>query len=242
MRAMSLAAFSLILAGVAPVAAGAITTAAPAPTPPARICTDRPTKANLVCTVPAGDFQIESNAINWSRLSAGGTQTDTILYTNPTLKYGLSNVTDVEVNIAPYETVRTHGGGENDTLHGVGDLYVRVKQRLTASDAKVQIALDPFVKAPTAKLGIGNNRWEGGLDVPVIFSLSSGFTLNLGPEVDVLADSDGSGHHANLTTLVNLSHAVETRPKSMPSSGLRRTSIRTAPFTSIRPTWPSPIC
>jgi hypothetical protein len=210
MRAMPLAILSLALAAAAPAAAqdatSSATLAAAAP-----ICTDRPTKANVVCTVPAGALQLETDTINWTRFTGGGSTSDTILYTNPTLKYGLGANTDFEVNIAPYETVRTHGGGDSDTLRGVGDLYFRVKQRLTTSDAKVQVALDPFVKAPTAKLGIGNNRWEGGLDVPVIVSLPSGFTLNLGPEIDVLADGDGSGHHVALTSEVNLAHALGSK-------------------------------
>jgi hypothetical protein len=176
----------------------------------APICTDRPTKGNVACTVPSGAFQLETDAINWTRLEAGGTRTDTILYTNPTLKYGLGSHTDIEVNIAPYETVRRGAGGDSDRIGGVGDLYVRLKQRLTDDSSKTQVALIPFVKAPTAKLGVGNNRWEGGVAVPVIVPLPSGFTLNLGPEVDVYADSDGSGHHVNLTSLINLSHAVGT--------------------------------
>ena len=37
--------------------------AAPAEDP---ICTDRPTKANLACTVPAGRIQVEADAVNWT--------------------------------------------------------------------------------------------------------------------------------------------------------------------------------
>ena len=189
----------------APASSGDTTQAASAPLP---ICTDRPTKANVVCTVPQGNVQIEADTINWTRFSSGGVATDTILYTIPTIKYGLGTTTDIEVNVAPYETVHVHGGGTSDTLGGVGDLYVRLKQQLTAPGAKTQIALIPYVKAPTARFGIGNKRWEGGVILPVIFTLPSGFTLNFGPEVDILADGDRHGHHANLVGIVNLSHAV----------------------------------
>ena len=177
----------------------------PAPTP---ICTDRPSRANAVCTVPQGKVQVEADALNWTRFSFGGVDTDLILYTNPTIKYGLGASTDLEVNVAPYETVRVHGQGLNDTLGGVGDVYVRLKQQLTAPGAKTQVAFLPYVKAPTARFGIGNKRWEGGVILPVIFTLPSGFALNLGPEIDLLADGDRHGHHANLVGIVNLSHAV----------------------------------
>ena len=201
------------LAAVLPVAPAvgqtiADTPAAASSDAPAPLCTDRPSRANAACTVPSGAVQVEADAINWTRFSSGGVDVDTILYTNPTVKYGLGGATDIEVNIAPYETVHVSGQGLRDTLGGVGDLYVRLKQQLTTPGAKTQIAILPFVKAPTARLGLGNRRWEGGVALPIIFTLPSGFTLNLGPEVDVLADGDRHGHHANLVGIVNLSHAV----------------------------------
>ena len=175
----------------------------------APICTDRPTKANGACTVPEGTFQVESDLVNWARTSTGDVRTDVVLYTNPYLKYGLGPQTDVEVNIAPYVTARTRVGDTHDTVSGVGDLTVRLKQRLTAPDSKVQVALIPFVKAPTAKLGIGNREWEGGVAAPVVFALPQGFALNLGPEVDILADGDLSGgHHAQLIGVANLAKSV----------------------------------
>jgi hypothetical protein len=41
--------------------------------------------------------------------------------------------------------------------------------------------------------------------------LPAGFSLTLGPEVDVLADADGHGRHIALTNLVNLSHPLTPR-------------------------------
>ena len=180
-------------------------TPAPAPAP---ICTDRPTKANVACTVPAGAIQVEADVVNWTRLDTPGAQVDTILYTNPTLKYGLGATTDVEVNLAPYETVRTRSQGASDTIGGVGDLYIRLKQRLTKPSGTLQVALIPYVKAPTARIGIGNGKVEGGVIAPIVYGLPAGVTLDLGPEVDILADSDGHGRHVQLVGLVNLSKSV----------------------------------
>jgi hypothetical protein len=171
------------------------------------ICTDRPTKANSVCTVPAGQWQLETDAINWTHNASGGVTADTILYTNPYLKVGIGDRTDLEFNLALYVTVRTEAGGAHDTMGGVGDLYVRVKQQLTDGSGKVQVGVVPFVKAPVAKRGIGNREWEGGVALPVVFSLPSGFTLNFGPEVDLLADGDGHGKHAQLIGVANLSRS-----------------------------------
>ena len=178
---------------------------APAPAP---ICTDRPTKANVACSVPKGAVQLETDFGNFTRDTMAGSRTDTILYTNPTLKYGLGTHTDVEINLAPYETVHMREDGTTDKLGGIGDLVLRLKQRLSADGAKTQVALIPFVKAPTAKQGIGNRRWEGGLIMAVNIPIPAGFTLTLGPEVDILANDEGSGRHADLISLVNLSHSI----------------------------------
>ena len=64
-----------------------------------------------------------------------------------------------------------------------------MKYALTSTDAPVQIALDPFVKLPTANHKLGNGRVEAGLLVPVAVPIGKGpFTLSLGPELDLLAD------------------------------------------------------
>lgn len=181
------------------------TNVAPVPTP---ICTDRPTKASVACTVPAGNVQIESDVLSWTRMDDAGTRTDTILFTNPTLKVGVGTHTDVELNIAPYETVRTRDAGSVDTEGGLGDLYLRVKQRLTADEAKTQVSLIPYVKVPTARQAIGNGQWEGGIVGAANIPLPAHFTLTFGPEIDILADDEGGGHHVGLVSLVNVSHPV----------------------------------
>lgn len=237
-----LAASAAVLLATTP----ALAQTAPAAPADAPLCTDRPTKANAACTVPPGVFQIETDAINWTRNSDGGVRTDTILYTNPYLKFGLGKHTDIEANVAPYVTARTSVGGTHDTISGVGDLYLRLKQGLSPSDAKVQLALVPFVKAPTAKLGIGNNKWEGGVALPIVFSLPQGFTLNFGPEIDALADSDGHGKHAQLVGVVNLAKSVGkatlyaelwTAQNHDPAGTVRQYSFDTAIAYLVTPKW-----
>jgi hypothetical protein len=175
------------------------------------ICTDRPSKATSACTVPQGSFQLETDLINWTRFDFAGTRTDTILYTNPVLKYGLTNSTDVEASITPYETVRTRDASGVSTLGGLGDIYLRIKQRLTPSDAKAQFALIPYIKIPTARTGIGNRKLEGGLVGTGVFTLPAGFSLTLTPEFDDLENANLDGHHAQLVGAVNLSKALSSK-------------------------------
>jgi Putative MetA-pathway of phenol degradation len=177
----------------------------------APLCTDRPTKATAVCTVPAGAVQLETDLPSWTRNDDGGVRSDVILYANPTLKLGLGANTDVQVNWAPYVSVRTRSGGVVGRTEGVGDVYVRVKQRLTNADSKLQIGIVPYVKAPTARSGIGNRKWEGGLVVPIQYSLPGGVTLTAAPEIDALADADGRGKHVQLIGALNIGKTLTSK-------------------------------
>lgn len=179
--------------------------ATPAPAAESSICTDRPTKAFATCVVDTGKFQVESDLFNGSFLRLDGVTTDTYLVTNPTLKYGLAKNLDIEVNIVPYEVVRTHEGPADSSLGGVGDLYLRGKYAaFTSSDGKFAVSLDPYVKAPTARLGIGDGAWEGGSALPISYKLSDALTLALAPELDDLKDANGEGHHLNHVEVINL--------------------------------------
>lgn len=174
----------------------------------APICTDRPTKSNFACTVPEGQFQIESDIGFHSIQTGGGARTDLTLFTNPTIKYGLTDSTDVEANIAPLVRVRSRVGDVVTTQESVGDLILRVKQRFTPTDQQVQFAAIPYVKVPTAERGVGNREWEGGVIAPANISLAGGYTLTLVPQLDFLLDGDGRGRHAQFQGVVNLGKQV----------------------------------
>jgi hypothetical protein len=172
------------------------------------ICTDRPTKANAVCTVPAGNWQLESSAASWSRTETNGTEINVVTLGSSVLKLGLSDHSDLQFGFTPFVRAETKAGGIKSTASGFGDLTIRYKHRVTAADAPVQLGLIPFVKLPTADGDIGNGKVEGGLAVPISISTGSPVTLVLGPELDLLADADGDGHHGALVNLINVSAPV----------------------------------
>jgi len=134
---MALAAIFVLTAGVAPAKAQAAadksgyTVFDPASDDQLRaFCTDRPPKANLPCTVDAGHWQYESDLLNWTYVHGGGATVNTFLFTNPTVKLGLTNRVDLELNIAPVETVTMKSAAGKQSLTGVGDLFARVKVNL----------------------------------------------------------------------------------------------------------------
>lgn len=175
------------------------------------ICTDRPTKANAVCTVPSGKWQLESSAISWSVTKTDGVETRLLSVGSSVMKLGLSDRSDLQVGITPYVRTTIDIAGMEARASGVGDLTVRYKHRVTADDAAVQVGLVPFVKLPTADGDIGNGKVEGGLAVPVSIATGSPVSLVIGPELDMLVDVDGNGHHPALVNLVNLSVPVASR-------------------------------
>lgn len=142
------------------------------PVPPDQMrsfSTDRPTKSNVPYTVDAGHFQYETDLVNFTHQVSGTTRTDTLLVPNPTFKVGVTNNADLEVNV-PFAGVHTYStvGGPSATLRGIGDTYLRSKINLWGNDGgDTAAAIIPYVKAPSAPIGIGNGAVEGGLIGPV---------------------------------------------------------------------------
>jgi hypothetical protein len=184
----------------------------PTPTADLRsLCTDRPTKSTGACTVDAGHLQFESDILNVTVARSAGVTTATYLVTNPTLKLGLTNTLDVELNISPYEVVTTndHSAGAQSRVSGVGDLFVRLKWNLLGDDrGNVAVAVVPYVKIPTARRGIGNGAVEGGVILPVNVNLPRGWSVVIDPEVDLLENTSGDGTHVNTSGLLSFSNAV----------------------------------
>jgi hypothetical protein len=172
-------------------------------------CTDRPTKSTGACTVDAGHLQVETDLVNYTYDHQDGVTTQTWIAPNPTLKLGVTNTLDLEVNWAPFEQVETRGHGAHSSISGVGDVYLKAKLNLLGDDGgDVAFAIEPYVKAPTARAGLGNGAVEGGVIAPIVANLPAGWSLTVDPELDILQDAAGRGDHANLAGLLSFSHSV----------------------------------
>ncbi|MEQ8353929.1 MAG: transporter [Kiloniellaceae bacterium] len=171
------------------------------------ICTDRPTRANGVCTVPAGRLQIEADVLAYLRDERAGVTSESTTVAAATIKYGLDTRADLELGWTAWTENEVEQAGRRVRTDGSGDLVVRYKRRLSAEEAALGVSVIPYVKLPSAPGDIGNERVEGGLIVPLSTALPGGVALTLGPEIDVLAEADGSGTRINVTNLVNLSRS-----------------------------------
>ena len=83
------------------------------------ICADRPAKANGVCTVSAGHWQLEVSAIDWIHYKNGDSRTDVTSFGSTLVKLGLSEISDVEVGISPYIEISNRAAGTRDRSSGL---------------------------------------------------------------------------------------------------------------------------
>ena len=124
----------------------------------------------------------------------------------------MSSNADIELWVTPLETLDLHGQQAHEHHSSFGDMLLRVKYELTSDSAPVQVALDPFVKIPTANHLLGNGKIEGGLLVPVQAALGgSGLSMSLDPELDLLADQDGRGRHVAMSQVFNLGMPINQK-------------------------------
>ncbi len=116
-------------------------------------------------------MQVEFEAINWSRASSGGARSDSFAYASPTIKLGISDSSDVQLTLTPLIENRNRFAGRTTSQTGFGDIFLRFKQRITPKESRFELGLIPYIKAPTAKTGIGNGEWEAGISVPIQYAL-----------------------------------------------------------------------
>jgi hypothetical protein len=169
------------------------------------ICADRPGKATSTCTVPAGHWQVETGIADWTLQKEGGERDTAVVLGETTLKFGLNDGSDVEVDFAPWQRAMSRGPGFGEQSSGISDIRIIYKRMLTSADAPLQVSLYPYVKIPTAKRPLGNGKWEGALLIPMTYSIGkSPFTINLTPEVDWVADGDRHGYHPAMSQVASL--------------------------------------
>ena len=186
-------------AGVLLLAIYASTASAASMADPRDFAPDRPSRSDSPITVPPAYVQIESDFASYTDM---GQQLQVL---DPTLKYGLTDRTDIEVQIGGLNFERGPGGH----TAGFGDVTVRGKINLLGDDGgDIAAALIPYVKIPTARSPIGNGQVEGGLNAPVLFALPAKFQLTLEPEIAVLKNAVHDGKQASFTAVANLGRTI----------------------------------
>ena len=175
--------------------------------------TDRPDKTESPYTVPKGMIQLESDlaAFTYDRHNPESTTLEAWNFGSLNAKLGLADNVDVQIIFDGYlsEHVKDRISGASARRDGVGDLTTRLKINLWGNDGgSTALGLIPFVKAPTATNGMGNDEVEGGLIIPLAIQLSESWGMGIMTEFDVTADEAGGGHHAEFVNSVTFGRSI----------------------------------
>lgn len=173
---------------------------------------ERPTQAFSPFTVDAGHFQYESDTFNYTHTNYLGAGSVSYLTADPTIKLGLTNWLDFEVELNGYLNTTTHdnlSGALIGNGHGFGDTIFKIKYNVLGNDGGTfALAFIPFIKAPSAAPGLGNGLVEGGVIAPLQINLPQDYSLILQTEIDALKDANDERRHANFVNLASISHAL----------------------------------
>ena len=175
----------------------------------APICADRPGKATSTCAVPAGHWQIETGLADWTLEKGAGERDTSLAIGETTIKYGLTDRSNIEVDFAPWQRATSRVDGLHDSVSGFGDVNVLYKQELTSADARGSGGCAAVRKNPDCEAFAGQWQMGGRLLVPISYSIpKSPLAIALTPEMDWVADADGNGHHAAMAQVASLGWAV----------------------------------
>jgi Putative MetA-pathway of phenol degradation len=173
---------------------------------------DRPTKGFSVRTVDAGHFELETDLVNYTYSKYLGITSRSFETLDPTLKMGITNWADLELQFNGLQSMQSSEGGSGATVtHGVGfgDVFLRMKMNLFGNDdGPMGLAVIPYVKLPSSVPIISNGAVEGGLIVPFALRLPQDYLVTLMTEVDDLKNANNNGTHPNFVNLIGVSHPL----------------------------------
>jgi Putative MetA-pathway of phenol degradation len=172
---------------------------------------DRRTTGHSVQTVDTGHFKLEMDIFNYTYANYLGVITRSIQASDPTLKLGVTNCMDIEVQFNGLQSsqsfdVTSRGSMLNGT--GFGDVFLRTKMNLFGDDAgPAGFTLIPYVKLPSSAPVISNGAVEGGLIAPLTLRPEN-FIITLMTELDVLKTAHDDGRFVNFVNLVSAGHPI----------------------------------
>lgn len=141
------------------------------------LTTDRPDATESPFTVDAGHLQLEMDAASWTRNRLDGVRTTEWVFAPFNLRYGLTSAFEAGIFVVPHvqvtEQVRS---GPKSKTRGVGDTTLRAKYNFWGNDGGAN-ALGVFadLKLPTAADGLGNDKVEGAVTLPVAYEIGAGW-------------------------------------------------------------------
>ena len=171
---------------------------------------DRPGSTTSATTIDVGHFEIEVEALNYSRLttrtSDAKSTTTQISLANTNIRVGLTNISEFSIAWIPYQTqTEDLTGSPKQSLSGVGDVNIRYKQNVLGNEGgSVAWAFMPGVKLPTNSGGLGNKKLEPTLMLPLSVDLSTNWNVSFTPEFDVRSNSANGNFHTEFISPITV--------------------------------------
>lgn len=164
---------------------------------PRGYCAARPGMGTTPCTISPGRVSVEVAAADWERSAEPGLRTDSLLFGDLAVRVGITDTIELLAQATPYGRLTTRQAGTpRTTEHGSGDVMLGAKVNLLNPDGSgFSIAALPFGTLPVGSTAFGAGDWSVGLLVPMSYAASDTVSLQLTPEFDFVADSDGVGRH-----------------------------------------------
>ena len=175
------------------------------------LCPTRPGLGTAPCIVDDGHLLVEVGLVDWTVTSDPQARTDTLLIGNLLVRYGVSNVDELQLGWTPFGRVRQRdkATGSIANTEGVGDISLAFKHSLRNPDGHGwSVAIQPFVTLPVGGSAIGNHDWSTGLLIPTSLDLTDHLQLQATPEISASVDGDGHGRHATFGGVAGVGYAV----------------------------------
>ncbi len=180
------------------------------PTPDGQLrelSTDRPDTTESPFTIDAGHVQLEMDFVNATRDRTDGVKTTGWGVAPFNIRVGVLNDFELGVFIAPWSRVTsTSRGGPSERVQGFGDVTVRAKYNFWGNDGGASaFGLIADLTLPTARGGLGVERTEGALILPVSFELADGWELGAMTGAEFHARDTG-GYRAAWINTITVGH------------------------------------
>ena len=166
---------------------------------------DRPDVSISAKTVGAGRVQLETGVLA-ERTRLAGEPTERRLSAEALVRIGLARPFELRVEAEPIVRLR---GAEDAT--DVGDFRLGAKWRFfdpPDGGSWPALALNPFVKLPTAPEPIGSGKTDFGLRLIASFDLPAHFSLDTNAAVAAIGQTRPSGHLVQAQVTASLSREI----------------------------------
>ncbi|MEH3099059.1 transporter [Sphingomonas adhaesiva] len=160
-------------------------------------CAARPGMGTTPCTIAPGRLSVEIAGVDWERDRSAGQRTDSLLFGDAALRLGVTDTVEVLAQATPFGVLHTRDAdGNRSTGRGSGDVTLGTKVNLKNPDGSgFSLSVLAFGTLPVGSKTFGAGDWAAGLLVPMSLSATDTISLQLTPEFDLAADSDGVGRH-----------------------------------------------